>query len=257
MAHENSEMHTPLHKAASNGDFFVFAALLEAESEHKDARAKDGRTPLHMACEAGHAAVADALVGAGASIEAQDDAGSTPLCIASSCGHKSVAEALVSAGAQVNHKTKDGSMSLFLASRHGHLAVVQLLLVSGANHSQTSNGSSSLLTASSQGHCDVVVALLAAGADPNLMSNADKVLPIHLASARGHVKIVEALLAKGADKAATDVQGRTAMYVWKDGNHSKPLTSCILQGFCNAERPRNRAGCPARCRWRPARSPPA
>ena len=51
------------------------------------ARARGGRTPLHVASSNGHAAAVRALVTAGAAVDAADEAGVTPLHAAVADGH--------------------------------------------------------------------------------------------------------------------------------------------------------------------------
>jgi ankyrin repeat protein len=227
-----------LHTSAASGDIFVFNAHLGASPESKDARSKDGTTPLFVACESGHTTIVEALVNAGASVEAEDRDGLTPLCIASKNGHTGAAEELVFSGAEVNHKTNDGSTPLFLACRHGHTAIVELLLASGADHSVTALNGTSLLAACANGHFDVVVALLTGGALPNVPSTEASVQPLHVAAVKGEIKIVEALLANGADISAVDACGRNAQYFAAENGHQE-ITDILDRARANQQLPKD------------------
>ena len=61
-----------------------------------NARNEDGSTPLHVAAEAGHKAVAELLIAKGADVNATDKSGATPLQIATQKGHKDIVELLES-----------------------------------------------------------------------------------------------------------------------------------------------------------------
>ena len=71
-------------------------------------------TPLHYASRRGHAKTAQALIQAGADINAKDKVGWTPLHYASSRGHAKTAQVLIKAGAgaDINAKDKVGSTPL-------------------------------------------------------------------------------------------------------------------------------------------------
>jgi uncharacterized protein len=67
-----------LHQAAAFGDAEEVARLI---SEGEDVAAVDDAlfTPLHLACQQGHVAVARVLVAAGAPVDSRDSYGDTPL----------------------------------------------------------------------------------------------------------------------------------------------------------------------------------
>jgi Ankyrin repeats (3 copies) len=65
--------------------------LVEQGGATVEARGKDGRTPLHIACEDGHLDVVRFLVEqGGAAVEAQSNNGSTPLSVAKKRIHREV-----------------------------------------------------------------------------------------------------------------------------------------------------------------------
>lgn len=70
--------HTPLHRAAAQGQTVIVTSLIEAGAALNLAD-KTGRTPLHAACDEAREDVAVALINAGASAEAVDVDGKTPL----------------------------------------------------------------------------------------------------------------------------------------------------------------------------------
>jgi ankyrin repeat protein len=95
--------HPPLYCVANEcqvpGGDNVVRALVRAGAE-VDARSESKQcTALHMAARRGNAEVAEALLGCGADINAQDTNGDTPLQRARNCRKPAVAELLLSRGA--------------------------------------------------------------------------------------------------------------------------------------------------------------
>eukprot|EP00808_Paulinella_micropora_P031371 g71389.t1 len=86
-----------------------------------------------MAGVCGSTATAQALLAAGAHIEAKDDKGYTALHMAGVCGSTATAQALLAAGAHIETKDNKGCTALFLAGGYGHTATAQALLAAGAH----------------------------------------------------------------------------------------------------------------------------
>ena len=77
----------------------------------------------------------EALLDAGAEIEARDPVGSTALMDAAAFNHASCVEALLKRGAEVNAATPDGDTALHRATELGYSSCVRLLLAWGADKS--------------------------------------------------------------------------------------------------------------------------
>ena len=142
----------------------------------------DGLTALHLAAEGGHRAVADALVAAGAAVDAGTRIGRyTPLHMAAEGGHGAVALRLLEAGADPNARaTNSGVTALHLAAGaiDGRSAVAALLdHGADANAREGSAGQTPLIFAAVANRPAAVTALLAAGADPGITTAVVDVLP--------------------------------------------------------------------------------
>ena len=167
--------------AARDGQVEVVRTLLEAGADVNAARG-DGLTALHLAAEGGHDAVAQALVAAGAAVDAGTRVGGyTPLQVAARAGHGGVALRLLEAGADPNARTTNsGVTALHLAaSATGGGPAVAALLDHGAdpNARESSAGQTPLIFAAAANRAAAVTALLAAGADPGIGTAVVDVLP--------------------------------------------------------------------------------
>ena len=124
---------TPLHQAAWHSDgVAAIEALLGAGAE-VDARAENGWTPLHVAARRANAAAIEALLDAGAEVDARDEDGETPLHRAAYFGNAAAIGALINAGAEVDARDGDASTPLHLAVLRAHAAAIEALLDAGAD----------------------------------------------------------------------------------------------------------------------------
>jgi hemoglobin len=85
----------------------------------------EDQTPLHMAARRGNLAVAQALLDAGAALEARDKKGETPLRRAVNCGHPEFVSLLLARGADVNTRDRQGRTPLQAARRPELVALLR------------------------------------------------------------------------------------------------------------------------------------
>jgi len=131
----------------------------------KDAQ---GRQVLWLAVAAEKPEIVQALLAAGANVNARtDDRKSTALRAAARAGHADIVSMLVKAGVEVNARTNCGETALLLAAESGHIEVVRMLLGAGARANIRSHSKgwrrparSPLEAAANNGHTEVVKLLL-------------------------------------------------------------------------------------------------
>lgn len=124
---------TSLHFAVSMGELRIVTAILGAEGDPSP-QTENGLTPLHLAAEPG---MVEALVAAGAEIDARNDLGRTPLHQAAGYRDANVVEALLDAGADPTLEDREGNRPADLAERNSRIdqdsAVMRRLRGSATN----------------------------------------------------------------------------------------------------------------------------
>ena len=157
--------YTPLHLAAARGDLGLVELLLRHGADANTIiRIDDMETPLELAEQAGHKAVAErlrpltkrldwesaaksgdvttlsAMVAAGQNINATDGYSQTALMRAAHAGRERAVDWLIANGAELNHTAKFGLSALMLAALSGHRKVVKSLIKAGADTSIKGTG---------------------------------------------------------------------------------------------------------------------
>jgi ankyrin repeat domain-containing protein 50 len=210
---------TALHPAARCGQDAVIQLLLGAGADiNAINEARD--TPLLIATGWGvQPVVVQMLLEKGADVTARDDGGMTALHLAAENGHGAVITLLLEKGADVTAKSNNGWTALHLAAENGHEVIVQLLLKKGADITAKSNdGRTALHQTAQNGHGAVITLLLEKRADVIAKSD-DRWTALHLAAENGHEVIVQLLLEKGADITAKNNNRWTALHLAAENGH--------------------------------------
>ena len=145
----------------------VAQASTVAETSH-GARG-DGSTALHDAAEAGDLPRTEALIAAGADLDATTRIGAyTPLHLAAAAGQIATVRALLEAGADVHATTETGDVvALHFAAAAGSAEVVRALLEGGADVDarESQRGQTPLIFAVARNRFETARRLIEAGAD--------------------------------------------------------------------------------------------
>lgn len=127
----DSEGATLLMRAAYEGDLPMVLMLLQAGA---DVNAADERgwaalskSTYNFEVKRGFPDVVQALINAGANIEAQITYGVRPLMLAAGYGETEVVEALLEAGAEVTAKNEGGLTALMMVKQKHYVDVINLL----------------------------------------------------------------------------------------------------------------------------------
>ncbi|CAM9462047.1 unnamed protein product, partial [Ectocarpus fasciculatus] len=204
---------TPLDLAAQGGHADIVQRFIR-QGARLNARDADGQTVLHKVAFENKPDVIDALVAAGAEVDAVlPESGFTPLHVASMHGCSEAACSLLKHGASISTRDSSGRNPLHLASDGESCGIINTLLEGGADkHTLSGDGQAPLHVAATRGSVAVTQALLAAGAYVNLPLDKDGSSALSIAALNGHADVVELLIRRGADLGATDNRGSTVLH---------------------------------------------
>jgi ankyrin repeat protein len=186
--------------------------LLEEGANPNFRDEEDETISLHHAAFNGDPKVVEALVDAGADLEARDVDECTPLHWAAEAGEVAVAKLLLLAGADVNARTGTRGTALHTALHANYHEFVAVLLDSDADVSiADEDGEQPIHAATIAGSVSAARALVDAGASVNA-AGAKGGTPLHLACSRDELTVVQFLLENGADVGAVDEEGQTPLH---------------------------------------------
>ena len=225
---------TPLWLASTHGtddDAALVTTLLRAGAD-PDAAHMSGESPLMAAARTGRLQAVSALLAHGADVNATETAhDQTALMWAAANRHAGVVQALIEAGAQVQARSRvrrrkvylptrgasyrlsfeehvergdieereqGGFTPLLFVAQQGDVASARLLLAAGANVNDVAPiGWSALVVAAFKNQVEVARVLVDEGAEPDAAGAGFTAL--HAAVLRGNLELVEALVAHGAN----------------------------------------------------------
>ena len=231
LKNETADTRDALRAAADKGCLGAVRFLVEEEVSQDDAD-MEGRTPLMLAIQSGHVAVARYLVESmqvGKTI--QDDSwGSAALMFAATKGDLVMMQWLLEQGADkeivdnVHHKTL-----LMTAAENGHLAVVQWLSEQeGTNKEMVDDeGYTALMHAAESGHLAVVQWLSEQEGANKEVVDVEGYTTLILAARSGHLAVIEWLLEQGADVNKATIRGFTALH-WACNLCHFEVVTCLM-----------------------------
>jgi uncharacterized protein len=189
----------PLVAATKAGDLRAVQRELQAHRNPNEAEA-DGTTALNWAIEQNRTDIAQALIAAGADVNASNHFSMTPLAVALTNGNSAMTEMLLKAGANPRVPVPELGTPLLAAAHMGNTNAIKALLRAGVdvNETETASGQTALMHAANEGHADAVKSLIAGGADVKKRSSKEETA-LFFAVRKGSTSVVDALLAAGAD----------------------------------------------------------
>lgn len=214
--------------AAERGDVSALEAAVARGAQidsHDTRKSADGKTPLGLAVENGHAEAVRALLRLGADLEHKartsphnlralldnESQERTPLHVAAALGRTEIVTLLLDAGASPKARDESRETPLHLAAAANQIEAIRLLLARGADvDAKGRDNMTPLLYAAARGHAEAGEALLEGGADARAASRSRE-SALHFAVSSRSVPLVRALVARGADPRAPNKYGSSAL----------------------------------------------
>lgn len=154
-----SGIELDIFEAAATGQTAQVQNLIEQDPSLVNSYSPDGFTPLGLATFFGHAETVEALINAGAEINAayRETMKLTPLASAMAVGRNDIARTLIAHGADVNAKAANDLRPLHTAAARGNVESATLLLDHGADINATSSdGKTAITYAEERNHPEMV-----------------------------------------------------------------------------------------------------
>jgi ankyrin repeat protein len=142
-----SGVELDVFEAAATGQTRRLQDLLREDPSLANAYAPDGFTPLGFAVFFGQPEIVNALLKAGANVNApsRESMKVTPLASAAAAKQNEIAHLLIAHGANVNARAASGHIPLHEAAANGNLELVKLLIECGADiNAKTDDGKTPL-----------------------------------------------------------------------------------------------------------------
>lgn len=156
-----------IFEAAATGQTTQVLRVLKENSALVNAYSVDGFMPLGLAVFFGHREAVDALLAAGADVNApsKESMKVTPLASATAARQFEIAKVLIARGANVNAKAENNLTPLHEAAAGGQLDLATLLLQQGADlNAKTNDGKTPLAYAVERNRTEMIALLKKKGA---------------------------------------------------------------------------------------------
>jgi ankyrin repeat protein len=190
----------------------------------------DGTTAIHRAVLANDLKSVQALIKAGADVQAANQYHVTPMWLAANNGNAAILDALMAAGADPNTVLSEGETVLMTAAKTGEPETVRTLIAHGANVNAKESwyGQTALMWAVIENNAEAAKLLIGAGADVGARTNTPPAggrgggggdgtrggfTPLMFAARQGSIEAAQVLVDAGANLNQVDPDGISPMQV--------------------------------------------
>jgi ankyrin repeat protein len=230
-----------LFEAIEAGDLSRINTLLDRDPSLATAKAKHDITALHRAAEKDQAQAAEALLAAGAELEAKVSWGMTPLEWAANMGSRRAAAIFLDRGAHLTHWAAaglgmldamqsfwhdDGTLKPGCGHRRPKQQDAETWTWAEPNEDRAEIVSDSFYIACRNGHTAAARFLLDRGANINFRGFFGGA-GLHWAAINGHKDTVEFLVANGADASLEDHQFQSTPLGWAHETNQRAIIELL------------------------------
>jgi len=238
-----------IHDAARKGDQERVEALLKQDPKLLNTCNDRIATPLHFACDGGHADLAGLLLERGAELQARDVDGDTPLhwaafagkigpakllLVARETGNAAMAKALLEQGAEIDAVGPAGEKLLVYATERKLDRMFSLLTEKGVNLDIRDRNGDSLLHAAAEGGSPEIARILIEKRKPLNETDRYGWTPLHYAAKRGRTAVARPLLDEGAKPDLRTTGGCTPLNVAQKWGHAELIELLRSRGVSEA-----------------------
>jgi len=214
---ENETGMTPLRAAVANGHLETAEALIDAGAKIDAFGGPNCFMAIHLAVIHGRDDIVSMLLKKGANPCSEAALRITALHLAVSEGRISIAKTLLDAGAEINFPDMFGHTPMHFAAQLGNGEMMAFLLERGATTGHhTTFECSPLGSTVRNGQCDLARMLLDAGAKADESADNEGNTPLHLAAMDHDAEMVKLLLSFGAKADIMNQHEQTAVDVWPE-----------------------------------------
>ena len=212
---------TPLHVAASHGNFFIALSLMTIGVE-VNPRDLLQWTPFIHAAENGHLLVCRTLLLFYADVECRTNLEETALHHASHQGHYEICEIIIRKTRNINPQNYDNVTPFFSPVINGDFELCQLFVESNVDTAIITNTykQTPLHYAAVHGFLQICELLIDCVEDKNPL-DFKTCTPFHYAALSGHFHVVKLLIEKNVDVDIKTNDGRTALHFAAKNGHYK------------------------------------
>jgi ankyrin repeat protein len=233
-----TETPTPLYQAAKENHLRVAGFLIKSGVD-LESGGPEG-TPMTVASAAGHLAMVEKLVEAGADPRSNDFSGLPPIHVALSNDRMAVVKKLIEVGAHLEVRTRKGETPLMVLVRDPRTELVvriekaleyaTLLTKAGVDLNETNDeGENALMVAMPNGVPRMVDWLLTNGAKANAVRKSDGVTALHLAAKERNDLLATRLIEAGAEVNLADNNGISPLHQALASAANLKLVELLLQ----------------------------
>jgi ankyrin repeat protein len=221
-----------IHDAATAGDLNKVKTLIEADSTLLDSKDDLGFTPLAHACMTRQLSVANFLIDKGANVNARAKNGFTPFHHACNGSNPDfdLIQRCIAHRADINSLSNSGQSALQMSAFDGNFKIMKLLIDNGADLNAQDRYLGTVLQRSINSHQQVAAKLLIeSGAKLNQKFSYGNT-EIHLTALSGSADLIRPLVEHGADVNAVNEYNHTALYYATKHGYRATADSLIALG---------------------------
>ncbi len=209
-----------IHDVVKKGDINKLKALITKDKLLVNLKDKNGKTPLHFACQNNNIEAIEYLFKNGANINEKNINGVTPLQYAAYMGHTGALEFLIKNKVDINSEDNTKRTALDFAILNKKIDIVDLLVKNGIKINLKQRGANFIHTVAVNGFKKLLKVIIKNGGDLNSLNVFGGTM-LHSAVLGELPEIVKLMISKKINLNSIDKYGKTAFYYAENGENKE------------------------------------